>query len=76
MDIPAFVSDGSTFSARAHLSEIDVRIPTNVSVLPRYLKGVGVFLEEFRLFREPVHNAGYGTRREKSTVTLLRTLLL
>ena len=51
MDISAFVPDDSAFSARAHLSEIDVGIPTDVSVLPLYLKGVRMFLEEFWLFR-------------------------
>ncbi len=76
MDIPTFVSDGSTFSARTHLSEIGIWIPTHMSVFPLYLKGVGMFLEEFRLFREPIHDAGYGTRREKSALALLRTLLL
>ena len=50
MDILAFVSDDSAFGARAHLSEIDVWIPTDMAVLPRYLKGVGMFLEKFRLF--------------------------
>lgn len=50
MDISAFVSDDSAFSARAHLSEIDVWIPTGMSIFPLYLKGVRMLLKKFRLF--------------------------
>ena len=76
MYIRAFVPDGSAFSARAHLAEIGVWIPTDMSVLPRYLKGIRMLLEEFRLFRESVHVTGYGTRQEKARVAFLKTLLL
>ena len=67
MDILAFVPNRSTFSTRAHLSEIGVWIPTDMSIFPLYLEGIGMLFEKFRLFREPVHNTGYGTQQEKST---------
>ena len=55
MDISSFMADDGALGTRTHLSEIGIRIPTHMSILPFYLKGGVMFFEEFRLFCDYVH---------------------